>query len=419
MTVEDRRPRLSVLTAIVVFLAVRITLLIVREPFFDELFTVWLARQPFSQIIPSLLNDSGPPLYYFLARFDDVMLLRCMSLVFACVQFVLIARVSWIAALLLAAYPPAALFAVDARAYALCSLLITIGVLAKNPYHQAMAFAAAAYTHYYGVLFFPLPLAGEGAAARRVRAVALSEILFLPGFYMAFKQPSADAMAWVREPLYAPLLTLSWAGRYPAALLAPSPWVLVVTALVLLIVAARTNPRGAIVVGIPLALAIAFQLAGRPVYFPMRFESVLAGPLVLALANSRPRFALPLAAIGIYALVFGAIDHYRRLPSAYREAAMVLAQNAKPGDVVVASGYLYLEAAVALDRPIVAWPRDQALHPGWRSTTPADPSELPQTPFLWIGERGAPELVRLQGVRAVNPLFHNERAMVTLTRPLH
>jgi len=444
MNVEDRRPRLSVVTAVLVFLAARVAILIVRDPFFDELFTVWMARQPFSRIIPLLLNDSGPPLYYFLARFDSVTALRCLSLLFACAQFVLVARFSWTAALLLAVYPPAALFAVDARAYALCGLFVTAGVLARQPYLKAVSFVLAAYSHYYGVLFFPLPLAGEGALKGRVRAFLLTLVLFIPGFYMASQQPAA-ATAWVDEPLYAPLVNLSFAGRYPEALFTPAPLVLVIVSLVLLVISAAESGRLArsrrasrpatdgdrarralaagetpalLAVLVPIVLAIAFQLAGRPVYFPMRFEAVLAGPLVLLLANARPRFVIPLTLIGAYVITAGAIDHYRRPPDPYREAALVLKRNAKPVDTIVATGYLYLETVVALERSVIAWPAEQALHPGWRATS-GDLSELPKGTFLWIGERGAPELHRLRGVRSVQPLFTNERAMIALTRPLN
>jgi hypothetical protein len=435
MNVEDRRPRLSVVTAVLVFLAARVALLIVRDPFFDELFTVWMARQSFSQIIPLLLNDSGPPLYYFLARFDSVTALRCLSLLFACAQFVLVARFSWTAALLLAVYPPAALFAVDARAYALCGLFVTAGVLARQPYLKALSFVLAAYSHYYGVLFFPLPLAGEGALKGRVRAFLLALVLFIPGFYLASRQPIA-ATAWVHEPWYASLVNLSFAGRYPEALFKPAPWILVIVSLVLLVISTvgdRARPfdyaqgRRALAAGetpallavvVPIVLAIAFQLAGRPVYFPMRFEAVIAGPLVLLLANARLRIVIPLTVIGAFVIAAGAIDHYRRPPDPYREAAMVLKRNAKPADTIVATGYLYLETVAALERPVIAWPAEQALHPGWRATG-GNPAELPQGTFLWIGERGAPELVRLQGVRSVQPLFTNERAMIALTRPLH
>jgi len=86
---------------------------------------------------------------------------------------------------------------------------------------------------------------------------------------------------------------------------------------------------------------------------------------------------------------------------------------------VVATGYLYLETAIL--RPVIAWPADQASHPGWRSTV--KPEAPPRGSFIWIGERYAPELPALRGVKALRPLFWNERALIAraddLTVPVH
>ena len=116
--------------AALVFLAVRAAIAFTQEPFFDELFTVWMARRPFFAIVPSLLNDSGPPLYYFLARIPDVMGERVLSIVFALVPMVWLLREKrWMAALLLAVHPAAAIFAATARPYALCGALIAVAIL--------------------------------------------------------------------------------------------------------------------------------------------------------------------------------------------------------------------------------------------------------------------------------------------------
>ena len=80
-----------------IFLFVRLAILSAREPFFDELFTLWMARQPMSHIVPNLLHDSGPPLYYFMARFHSITALRLLSLMFATVQFAIVARRSLLA----------------------------------------------------------------------------------------------------------------------------------------------------------------------------------------------------------------------------------------------------------------------------------------------------------------------------------
>jgi hypothetical protein len=399
-----------------------------------------MARQPFGQIIPNLLHDSGPPLYYVLARFDSVIALRWMSLVFAAIQFVLVSRKTMLGAALLAIYPPAVLLAVDARAYALCALLVTAGVIAledDRPMLAALLFVLASYSHYYGVLFFPLLLfpspglrppsprvRGEG----RVRGFVVALILFVPGFYLAFHQP-AGALKWNREPLFAPLVNLSFAGHYPYALFAAAPIALIVIALALLTIAlARPLPSAAAAVLIPLILVIAFQVFGRPVYFPMRFEAVIAGPFALWLGSALcawPRHVRQLLAAGLFltgsiTIVLGVTDHLGRPLDPYREAALRLRGTQ---ETIVATGYLYLETVMSVNRPVMAWPAEQAQHPGWRATGPADPHALPPGTFLWIGERYSAEMNVLRGVRSLHPLFWNERALVAraegLTPPVH
>ena len=73
-----------------------------------------------------------------------------------------------------AVFPPSVLFAVDARAYALCALFITIGVLYEKV--DAIAFVLAAYSHFYGVLFFPL-LVRVGAGSQPALGAAESRTL--------------------------------------------------------------------------------------------------------------------------------------------------------------------------------------------------------------------------------------------------
>src|SRR5207244_13522978 len=92
----------------------------------------------------------------------SIAITRAISLLFAMIALVaLLWRKHHTAAALLAVFPPAVLFAVDARSYALCAMFITLGILAlddERPYAAAILFVFAAYSHYYGVLFFPLIL---------------------------------------------------------------------------------------------------------------------------------------------------------------------------------------------------------------------------------------------------------------------
>lgn len=425
---DGRRETLLAVAVVALFLVVRFVLLVVREPFFDELFTVWMANKPPSEVLPALTLDSGPPLYYFLARIPNVFALRALSLVFSTITLALILTRNslgtgrWIAATLLALYPPAALFAVDARAYALCGLFVAIGSVAvheKRPFVAAGAFLLAAYTHWYGALFLPLVLLVQ-PRSRAFGALAVASILFVPGLWLASIQP-AEATGWLSgQSPFAALNAFAFAGNYAESLFRPAPMFVIVLSAIALIVAGARSRSFAPMVLVPLLLAIAFALAGRTVYFPMRFESVIAAPLVLWLARSlqwwrrEARYALAavLAICGTHAIIRGALDHQRRPLDPYREAAMAVARANTP---VVASGFLYLETVHQLGESRVrAYPSEQGRHPGWRvsgrSTEP-----LPPGPFVWIGERAAPELAMIRQ-RGGEVLSANERAMIVRVR---
>ncbi len=375
----------------VLFFATRVPLILVRQPFFDELFTRWIAAKPFAGILDALHYDSGPPLYYFLVHLigdPPIVVLRVMSLLFATIALLaLLARRHFTAAALFAVFPPAVLLSVDARAYALCALFVTVGVLAleaDRPYAAALAFVAAAYSHYYGALFFPL-LFVRG----RLKAAALL-VLFAPGAWLALHQPRGS-MAWIGA-----------FPQYPDVLFARPPLWLLIAAGILLIAAAYRLNRYAAMTLIPLALALVLRI-----YFPLRFESVIAAPFVLWIAMSARKVLIPpLIAAGLLICAFGIVDHAQRPKDDYRAAAEYV--QSAPGQVV-ASGYLYLET-VSL-RPASAFPAEQARHPGWRATATSG-SELPPGSFIWIGERFAPELGLIRRSRRITPLYLNGNAAV-------
>src|SRR5258708_33304644 len=75
------------------FLALRVPLLVTREPFFDELFTRWIAGKSFAGILAALRLDSGPPLYYFVVHAigdPSIVATRVLSLSCAAGSIVLI-----------------------------------------------------------------------------------------------------------------------------------------------------------------------------------------------------------------------------------------------------------------------------------------------------------------------------------------
>src|SRR5438105_1785374 len=149
MNGESRSPFIvhpSSFIVFLLFLATRVPLLFLRQPFYDELFTQWISAKSFAGILDALRFDSGPPLYYWLLHLLDVPPLfaaRTMSLVFSAVALMAILAAErlgqsrFAAAALIAVFPPAVLVSVDARAYAFCAMFVTIGIIAlvyERPY---------------------------------------------------------------------------------------------------------------------------------------------------------------------------------------------------------------------------------------------------------------------------------------------
>jgi hypothetical protein len=234
---------------------------------------------------------------------------------------------------------------------------------------------------------------------RGVTAAALAGVLFIPGFLLAAHQPAA-AMAWAQERLP---LSLSFAGRY-ASLLADPPMALVVASLVLLVVAVLRAWRFAPYVLVPLGLALLFAAFGRGVYFPLRFESVVAVPLMLWIGTSLERWpramrislGTALMTIGAFVITAAAVDYTHRPLEGCFAAARFIRTNVEPELPVVASQYCYLYAVSELGERVTAFPADQALHPGWwRPLTAGEVPEalrqLPRGEFVWLGQV-APEM---------------------------
>lgn len=384
---STQHPALST-TAVILFLATRLPLLFWREIFFDELFTRWIAAKSFAGIVGALRYDSGPPLFYFLVHAlgnPPLMAVRAISLIASAVTLgVLLKKQAEWAAIVFAVLPPAVLFAVDARSYALCAMFVTLAIFwyDEKPVTATASIVLAAYSHYYGALFFPLLL-------KKPKMLLLAALLFAPGFWLAAIQPAA-ARAW---------MTIQW----PDALFTRPPLALAIVGAILLLACFRPS-RYALIALVPLGIALRTS-----VYVPLRFESVIAAPLALLVTRAQQRTLIgALAAVaGVWSLL-GIIEHRHRPPDPYREAADFVAANAG-ANPVVASGYLYLETVVR--RPAIALPPEQALHPGWRAA-PHGGVSLPAGGFWWIGERAAPELALIRSQRATRPLFVNARAAV-------
>jgi hypothetical protein len=407
------------------------------------------------------------------------------------------------AAALFAVYPPAVFAAADARAYALAGFFIAIACVALHGWalecggHAAAfvgssataessthdggatpdssrapaghgpadegggmaaalqgrptipllvasgALLLAAGSHYYGVLFFPLPaVLGLMQRTRRAALAGIASsvvcgLLYAPGFWLAAQQPAA-AVNWMgsQNPL-APLSGLAFAANYPGTLFPAVPVWLVLAALIALVLMLLRAHRSveatrfAAMTLVPLVAVVLLSLAGRRVYFPPRFEMILAAPLALWLAFAlrgwsvvaRRALLAAMLAIGVVVCLSAVAAWRIKRPDSYRAAALFARSQLDSRSVIVAGGYSYLETISQRDRSwhprVIALPPEMALHPGWyeqvddaalRRTAAQIIEVFPQV--IWIGPRHADELSALASQGRVEPLWSDGVVMV-------
>jgi hypothetical protein len=479
MPLSERRgspPLVSIAVISVLFLATRLAFLFTRPLFYDELFTRWITAQTPPGILDALRFDSGPPLFYLIAHLFGASEPRWLSLAAAAIALSVVlgshldGRLRVRAALLLALYPPAVFAAADGRAYALCAMFVAIGCLSlenwlggshpvveddaepadrpRTALHLLMAvvaFVLAGYTHYYGVLFFPLPFVLGVLARNRRRLIegfvasALCGVFFIPGFLRMSAQPRGS-MQWIleRNPLGA-FTNLPFAAPYPPALIPTPSFYLIAVALVVFAFAVMKtfrSPRAtrfAVMTLVPAAIAAVAVVSGLRIYFPVRFESVVAVPLLLWLATAvqthsravRRLLVASMVVIGLTVVFRSAAQYNDDQLDPFRSAAVAAKEHLSPEAPIIASGYLYLEVVSARTpswNPVVlAFPREQAAHPGWRAGVPVEELRrerdalLAKAPTLvWIGESSAPELRALAEVCEGHVLYTN--AYVAIVR---
>ena len=270
----------------VIFTCLRLVLLQVRSPFFDELFTVWISRRSPGEILRGLLLDSGPPLYYWMvfwpvhatrglrSAIAEVPELRLISLLFAVVTLLSVLGRSrlgesrWMAAILLTFFPASVYFSGEARAYALCAMFVAFGVLALERWASEdeggsvalslLWFFLAACSHYYGALFLAVPLVVALIVRRRrmitdaVIGTVIAGVLYAPLLWLASRQPP-EAIRWMAAEQQQPgqiVLTmlhhLGFAAPFPAVFLPPPPARVQILSLAAVILALRSDRSAAI-----------------------------------------------------------------------------------------------------------------------------------------------------------------------------
>ena len=432
------------------FALLRLYLTFVRDPDHDEFFTVWISRKDLAALFETLRVDTAPPLYYAIASIFPPTLTgtRMVSVLAAAAALALVMRAAggWTAALgaglLLAVYPQHVYFSSVARMYALVALLVGIAAVALDRWAEhaerralaiaCIAIVAAAHSHYYGLYFFPLPFAVALFTRRDLLrdgavATALIAVAFLPGFLLMSAQPT-HGVAWMRIEdgltrvwmVAQSVLRVGFDGRQllPFAMTPSATTAIrVISALVLLgaLLVMRKSPRASrylLAVLVPIAGAIFAAAIGVTAYFPLRFEVVLSVPVVLWFwfaadaADGTGKKVLVATACGLALISCASLvtRDWRNTTPFYR-AALFARDRVAPEVPIVATGTTYLQTAVVADRPIIAFPKRDEVHP-WSDTPEAElqreVASLPRA-FLWIGETNTPEFRVISSRHQVQP----------------
>jgi len=168
---------LTVVSILLLALAVRLYQIELQVVWFDEAYSVWLSRMPPAQIILFTARDVHPPLYYLLLHVwmycwgDSVVAVRSLSAVIGVATVAMGMRIAhqfgcWrtsaMAGLLLAVFPIGVYYSQETRMYALLGLLMLSALYAvllwgrqqRQRYLLAysLLMVAGLYTHYFAIL---------------------------------------------------------------------------------------------------------------------------------------------------------------------------------------------------------------------------------------------------------------------------
>lgn len=368
---------------------------LLRHPvWLDEAYSVAVARQPLREIARSLVDETGPPLYYLLLHGwlllfgEGEAAVRLLSVVCGLLLIPATGRlarrlegpgVGVAAAFLTAVTPIAVQFSQEARMYALLPLLTALAAERLLAWLQeggrgallahALLLTAILYTHNWGLLILP----ASGAAAclygrERLRgwvgAALLALLLYapwIPVLRAQVRDPSylfiamVQKIPWWELPFRSLQLFASGAGDTggTAGPLVPMPlsvllaaWLLCLLAAPLVMRERRRDYAALLMFGAipPLAGALYSGLV-RPIYLLGRYE-ILVLPVTLAVAcGSLARLALGRRAaivVAVWAIALASVSLRftsaieRRFPEPMMASALL--PRLRPGDRVVFCG---------------------------------------------------------------------------------
>lgn len=466
-----RREALVLAAILTAALALRLARIDATDLWLDEACSVHYATLDWGELWQAFDDEIHPPLYYLALRAWGAVLgfgpvaVRSLSLVASLLTVVLVARLArrrWgaagalVAAGVLAAAPLGIYYGVEARPYALATLVVTAAIdrwiawLELRRRRDAIAFAlllaAAPYVHYFTLFVVPLvPLAlwlGSRERRRSDLALAVLPLLAFAPWLVRFglQHVAADSKAWIGAwwYRYGPLGSVARSAAALGGGAAYPPY------LGVLAVATRGAPLevpatlafggllagGLLAVGratgwtalalaawlvVPVALPVAVSLAGTPVFIPGRYEvfalpaaALLVGAVAAAARArdaARGRWAGG-GAVLVVLLGWGAAvawtDWTYLGTDVERPVRLLRGLQQKQGDgvaEVLAVGFAFApmraaEVAEPTGVPVRPVPPALAAHPGWENKArPVDAEDLP----VPLGRPGDVWLVSQEG----------------------
>jgi mannosyltransferase len=385
----------------IVFFAIALRLYAIEDScvWIDEANTYHIAKEPCAGIISKLINDSNPPLYYFLLHGwmkvfgTGEFALRSLSLLFgiALIGAVYLLGTTafstqtglW-AAFIIAAAPIQIYYSQAVRMYTLLPLLATLSVFFLFRYINGfrikylLGYSAATllalYTHYFAyylpVLHIVLILCCSGAV-RKMRiwlpVLGIIGLLYLPWLHIFSQQFTADdTYVWFAEiwekrdlitTLYITLVSFSPGGKHVAySGLTPMPYfkipALVVYALLAifgLISAIKKKRQSAFWIIcfllLPIACAIIVSYSLVPNFVSGRVDQMVFPAYVILVALGIQSIGyrsvrIFLAMIIVVAAVYSTATFYpdyrtRGFDGNDRDLAEMLVEKIKPNDVLL------------------------------------------------------------------------------------
>jgi mannosyltransferase len=422
-----RYDTLGVGAAMLLLLGLSLHGLVRHSLWLDEAYAVAVARQDLSAIAPSLADESGPPLYYWILHLwialfgDGERAVRLLSVVFGVLLVPATAllarriagrRAGASAAFLIASTPIVVQFSQEARMYTLLPLLAVLAAERLLAYMQegrrgalvahALLLAAIGYVHNWGILLIPgAALAAVALGPRaRLRGYALGALaallLYAPWARVLLSQASAQSFRFIgmvqpirswELPFRSLVVFASGVGTTgaearsllpsPGGLLAACGWGALLAAP--LLDSRRRHVALALLLmsAAPLAAATAYSALVRPIYLLGRYE-ILVLPILVALVagaatdllrGGRLAGVITIWVLGLSALSFSYTSRVqRRFPE--RDMALRLAPELRDGDRVVFTGLYRAAMEYYLRRSgarfeAASFPPDVADHLGW------------------------------------------------------